>query len=232
MKRSLGNEKRNSIAFIACCVIMIISCIQCIPFDASASVAGEIEINGLYSIDKEEFLYLIDMHPGEQLDEERIRLGIKRAFLKGIFKDISVETVEGEKTDVLINVKERDFIEKISIKGNYALSKKRIKQLFLLKEDTMLLCDMLERALKKLRHELGLRGFPHASVHAETVALKKPYRFKLLLTIDTGEPLRIKTIRTDDETKQVMKLSDGDIYDQTKLSKDLERIKSFGKPST
>jgi len=229
MKRSLGNEQGQFLAFMACCIVMIISCMLFIPFNASASVAGEIAINGLYSIDREEFLYLLDMHPGEQVDEERIRLGIKRAFLKGIFEDISVETVEGEKTDILINVKERDFIEKISIKGNSALSKKRIKQLFLVKEDTVLLCDMLERAMKKLQHELALRGFPHASVHAETVALKKPHRFKLLLTIDTGEPLRIETIQTDDETKHVMKLSDGDIYDQTKLRKDLERIKKYYK---
>jgi outer membrane protein insertion porin family len=203
--------------------------LPCIPLHAAASVLGEIEINGLYSIDKEELLYLLDFHPGEQIDEEHIRLGIKRAFLKGIFKDISVETFEGERTDILINVKERDFIEKISIKGDYALSKKKIKQLFLLEEDTVLRCDMLDKALKTLRHEIALRGFPRASIHAETKALKKPHRVQVLLTIETGEPLRIQKIQTEDGAKHSMKLSEGDIYDQTKLSKDLERIKKYYK---
>ena len=229
MKRDPKHKQKKFLAFIFSCSVLIISCLPFIPFDAAASVVGEIEINGLYSIDKEELLYLLDMHPGEQIDEEHVRLGIKRAFLKGIFKDISVETFEGERTDILIDVKERDFIEKISIKGDSALSKKKIKQLFLLKEDQVLLCDMLERALKTLRHEIELRGFPHASVHAETIPLKKPHRVKLLLTIDTGEPLTIETIQTDDETKHAMKLSEGDIYNQTKLAKDLERIKKYYK---
>ncbi len=227
MKRNRENKQGKFFVFIACCIVVVISCVPFIPFDAAASEVGEIEINGLFSIDKEELLYLLDIHPGKQIDEEHIRLGIKRAFLKGIFEDISVETFEGERTHVLINVKERDLIEKISIKGKYALSKKRIKQLFLLKEDTALLCDMLERALKKLRHEIALRGFPHASVHAETIALKKPHRVKLLLMINTGEPLRIEEIQTDEETKHAMKLSGGDIYNQIKLRRDLERIKKY-----
>jgi outer membrane protein insertion porin family len=229
MKREHENEQRKFHFHTACCFVLIILCLPFIPLNTGASVTGEIEINGLYSIDKEELLYLLDIHPGDSIDEELIRLGIKRAFLKGIFEDISVETFGGEDVDVLISVKERDFIEKISIKGDYALSKKRIKRLFLIKEDSVLLCDVLERALKTLRHELELRGFPHASVHAEIIALKKPHRIKILLTVYTGEPLRIEAIQTDDETKRAMKLSDGDIYDQIKLSKDFERIKKYYK---
>jgi outer membrane protein insertion porin family len=200
-----------------------------IPFNAAASEVGEIEINGLFSMDRKELLYLLDIHPGQQIDEEHIRLGIKRAFLKGIFDDISVETIEGEKTDILINVKERDFIKKVSIKGSSALPKRRLKKLFLLKEDTVLLCNMLEMTLKTLRDEIALRGYPHARVHAETVALKEPHRVNLVLTIDTGEPLIIETIKTDNETKDVMKLSEGDIYNQKKLAKDLEIIKKYYK---
>jgi len=229
MKGGRENKRITFPAFMVCCIIFFISCLPGIPFDANASVVGKIEINGLYSIDKEELLYLLDINPGEPIDQEHIRLGIKRAFLKGIFEDISVETPGDEKTDIVINIRERDFIEDIFLEGDYALSKRRVKQLFPLKEDQVLLCDMLDRALKKLRHEIALRGFPHASVHAETVALKKPHRVKILLTLNTGEPLRIQTIKTDAEAKQAMKLSEGDIYDQTILSKDLERIKQYYK---
>lgn len=227
MKRTRDNEQASFLIFMAYCIVVIILCMSLIPFDVAASEVGEIEIDGLSSIDREELLYLLDICPGQQIDEEHIRLGIKRAFLKGIFEDISVEAVEGERTDILINVKERDFIEKISIKGDFALSKKKIKQLFLLKEDTVLLCNMLERALNTLRHEIALRGFPQASVHAETITLEKPHRVKLLLTINTGEPLIIEEIQTDDETKHAMKLSEGDIYNQIKLSKNLKRIKKY-----
>jgi len=229
MKRSRVKKQVTFPDFMVCLIFFFISCLPGLPPDAAASRVGNIEINGLYSIDKRELLYLLDIHQGEPIDQESIRLGIKRAFLKGIFEDISVEALGEEKADIIINVRERDFIEEISLRGNYALSKKRIKQLFLLKEDQVLLCDMLERALKKLRHEIERRGFPHAGIHAETISLKKPHRVKILLNIDTGEPLRIRAIKTDDEAKNVMKLSEGDVYDQTTLSRDIERIIQYFK---
>lgn len=199
---------------------------------ASAKVVGKIKIKGLYSIKKEELLYLLDINAGEAIDKERLRLGIKRAFLKGIFDDISVETTEGDNISVLINVRERDIIEDISIKGDYALSRKRIRELFLLKEDQVLLRNMIENALKTLRQEVELRGFPNASIHADTIQLKRPYRVKIVLTINTGEPVRVEKIHisgTDEKIKRIMKLSDGDIYDQTILRKDIERIKKYYK---
>ncbi len=212
--------------FIISCFSLYLTC------DAAGSVVGKIEINGLYSISNKELLYILDINSGESIDKERIKAGIKRAFLKGLFEDISVETSGGEKTDVIINVKERNFIENVFIEGEDAISRKTIKQLFLYKEGQYMMCDKLEKALKDLQHEVALRGFPDASIHSEIEQLKKPYRININLKIHTGEPLRIKTIHisgADDEVKAVMNLSDGDIYDQSILKKDLEMIKAYYK---
>jgi len=195
-------------------------------------VVGEIEINGLYSISKDEFLYILDINPGKQINEESVRLGIKRAFLKGMFEDISVETIDGERAKVIINVKERNFIKNIYVEGDYPLSRKTIKKLFPLKEDQVLICDVLEKAMVDLRHELALRGFPHAGVNAEIKKLKEPYRVNIHLQISAGDPERIREVNISgagDEVKAVMKLSDGDIYDRLILKKDIERIKAYYK---
>ena len=60
----------------------------CAPAQSSGKsvVAGNIEITGLHSIEKDEFLDLLGLKKGEAVDEELIRKGIKRAFLKGIFE--------------------------------------------------------------------------------------------------------------------------------------------------
>ncbi|PIQ93557.1 MAG: outer membrane protein assembly factor BamA [Nitrospirae bacterium CG_4_10_14_0_8_um_filter_41_23] len=200
--------------------------------EAAGSVVGEIEINGLYSISKDEFLYILDINPGKQINEESVRLGIKRAFLKGMFEDISVETIDGERAKVIINVKERNFIKNIYVEGDYPLSRKTIKKLFPLKEDQVLICDVLEKAMVDLRHELALRGFPHAGVNAEIKKLKEPYRVNIHLQISAGDPERIREVNISgagDEVKAVMKLSDGDIYDRLILKKDIERIKAYYK---
>jgi len=44
----------------------------------------EIEVNGLRSITEDEILYLLDLKKGIPLDAKQLRIGIKRAFLKGI----------------------------------------------------------------------------------------------------------------------------------------------------
>ena len=97
---------------------------------ASGPLIGDIEISGLHSIGKGEFLSLLDIVSGEPVDAETVRSGIKRAFLKGIFEDIAVEIIEGEKTKAVIHVKERDYIQRIDITGDSALSKKTITTLF------------------------------------------------------------------------------------------------------
>ncbi|MBM4140219.1 MAG: outer membrane protein assembly factor BamA [Nitrospira sp.] len=210
-------------------IFLIFSFLMFSASEVECATAGDIEIKGLYSIGKEELLDLLDIKPDKQIDKEGIRRGIKRAFLKGLFEDISIETTDGEKAKVTVTVNERDFIEKIYVEGEYALSKKVIKNAFSLKEGQVMRYDMLGAAIEQLRNEIAKRGFPDASVNAEIKRLEKPYRVNLRLYINTGKPETIKTINASDEVRAIMKLSEGDIYDQVKLSKDLDRIKSHFK---
>jgi outer membrane protein insertion porin family len=219
--------RRPFLLFISFCLVFI-SCF--LPLSAFGSIVSEIEINGLSSIAKEELLYLLDLKVDSPIDRDRVREGIKRAFLKGIFEDISVETTDGEQVKVTITVTERDFIHKVSIEGDYSLSKKFIKNNFTQREGQILRQDLIEPAIKKLQQDIVRRGFPHVRIEVKTEKLKKPYRANLHLRVYTGEPEMIKEIiisgRTD-ETKRLMRLSGGDIYDQAALENDIERIKTY-----
>ena len=213
-------------------IFLIFSFLMSSASEVECVTIGEIEINGLYSIEKGELLDILDIKPGKQIDKEGVRRGIKRAFLIGLFEDISIETTDGEKTKVTVTVKERDFIEKIYVEGEYALSKKFIKNAFSLKEGQVMRYDMLGAAIEQLRNEIAKRGFPHALINTEIKRLQKPYKISVHLHVTTGEPERIKKIiitGAAEEIKNVMKLSEGDIYDQTKFNKDLDRIKSHFK---
>ena len=82
-----------------------------------------------------------------------------------------------------------------------------------------------------LKRELAFLGFPHAEISSKIKRLKKtPYMVDLLITVNTGEPERIKKIEIEgaaEEAKSVMKLSDGDVYNRTILKKDIERIRAY-----
>lgn len=199
---------------------------------AHASIVSSIEIRGLSSIGKEELLYLLGIKVGENINSDIVREGIKRAFQKGIFEDISVSAEEGEKVKVFISVKEKDSVRKITITGDYDISSKKIKEIFQIKEGQYLSCEPYAKAKEELKKELSFLGFPDADVSIETVKLKVPYKIDVKLKVNTGIPLIIKKLDIDgpaEEVKSVMKLSNGSIYNQSILRKDLEKIKSYYK---
>lgn len=199
---------------------------------ANDNIVSEIEIIGLTSISKEELLYLLDIDTGKKLDRDSIRLGIKRAFLKGVFEDIIVEKIEGEKIKVIIHILERDYINNISIEGDFALSTRAIKNLFLLKEGELFICNNLDKAKINLIENLAERGFPRATVEIKLLKKNNTNQVDILLSVNTGIPDKIKKISitgSEDDIKSIMKLKEGDIYNQIILKKDLETIKAYYK---
>lgn len=200
----------------------------CTPARSSGKsiIAGNLEIVGLHSIEKDEFIDLLGLRSGEAVDEDRIRKGIKRAFLKGIFEDISIEVSEGDTPGIIVNVVEREFIKKVRIKGNYPVSGKKIRELFLLKEDQVMRYDLIPQAKEELKNALSLYGFPDALIEVEAVKDKEPYRADIYVTIDAGSPLVIKTLRiagTELDMRDSLKTKPGDVYDQIRLNDDLKR---------
>jgi outer membrane protein insertion porin family len=198
-------------------------------------IAGDLEIVGLHSIGQDEFINLLGFKKGMAVNEDMVRKGIKRAFLKGIFEDISIDVSDGADHRITVSVEEREFIKKVQIKGNYQLSSKKITGLFLMKEDRLLRYDLIPLAKEELKKTLALYGFPEALIEVEVAKDKEPYRANVNVTIDAGKPLAIKALRivgTGLDIRDSLKTKPGDVYDQSRLNDDLkqlaERLKKEG----
>ena len=199
------------------------------PAGEGASVIKKVQVEGLHSIEKAELLYLLDLKEGGVIDKEGIRRGIKRAFLKGIFEDIAVESDDGL---ITVRVREREFIEDISIRGNnWRVRDKLMKGTMTLKEGEPMRYDLIEDSKSRLKAVLADKGYPGAKVDIEVKKEKKPYRVDLKVRIKQGKPLVIKTIRVHgrpaDEVALYMSLAEGDVYDQIKLREDIENLTKF-----
>lgn len=221
-KTTPGHKKTALLVFF-----MFFSLFMPARSSGEAVIAGNIEIHGLYSIGRDELLDLLGLSPGVAVDQDRIRIGIKRAFLKGIFEDISVEVSEGATHDIMVHVREKDFISKIYIEGDYQVSKKKIEELFLFKRDQIMRYDLLQQAEEELKEKLSFYGFPEARIDMKVDKAAQPYRVDIHLTIDTGSPLVIRTVQivgTDLDVKDTLKASPGDVYDQHRLNNDLKRV--------
>ncbi len=188
----------------------------------------DISVEGLSSIGNEELLYLLGIKAGEVLDPQKVRKGIKRAFVKGIFEDIEVHA-DPDRTRVSILVKERERIRKILVTGNEYLPDRDIRAMFSLKEGAVVRYDLFGEAVKLLQSALAERGFPHAAVSIEVSPAAKPYAKDLTIVVSEGKPLLIERIvvhgAPPDEITGVMHIREGEIYDQKMVEKDMERIR-------
>ncbi len=231
----IGESAARGIAiFLMVCLFALSS------VSAGAATVGKVEIAGLSSIGREEFLDMFGIRKGGEVNDAIVRDAIKRAFLKGIFDDIQVRVSDGENPVVHVTVKERDFIRKVRVSGKCALSAKLLRGLFMLKEDEVMRYDLIQEAIKDLGEKVAQYGYPDARISLRTEKTDKPYRVDVLLTVDTGVPLVIKKIKIDVVSPspyleaggrgvlyREMKLGIDDIYDTNRVDADLKRIRSF-----
>jgi outer membrane protein insertion porin family len=208
------------------------------PSGASASPSievREVRVEGLRSMEKSDLLYLLEIRPGRSLDPVTLRRGIQRAFLKGIFENITVETEEGSPGTVVVKVKERDFIDDIDVEGNENIPRKFVLSHLGLSEGRVMRYDLLARIRGNLIEAVREKGYPSAGAVIDVNPTGDPYRVEVVVRIKEGPPLRIYRIvivgQPAEEVKFYMRLSEGDVYDQFKLKKDMERIEKHYRDS-
>jgi outer membrane protein insertion porin family len=189
-----------------------------------------IDVRGLTRIGEEELIDLVCFKIGDILDRNILASGIRRAFKKGIFLDIKVESepyMDGIR--LIYAVREISVIENITITGNKHLSSGKIKKIFFFEEDEDFRAEFLDRARTGLADHYKRKGFPDASVSINLEKGDTPSSVNLLVNIEEGPPLVIKSIEIPDDVKKYLRLSVGDILDTEVLEKDINKIRDHYK---
>lgn len=233
-----GKALKRIYIYLSLSVICVFSLVAR-PSLCAAVTAGKIEITGLHSISRREFLDIFGIRRGSEINRGIVSNAIKAAFLKGIFDDITVKVPDGKNPTVEVVVREREFIHHVDIRGDYQVSKSTLRRLFSLKEGQVMRYDLLKESTEELRKALGNYGFPDAKVVASVKKTGTPFRVDIDLKVDTGKPLTIRKIlimlspSTAGRLKlawaieDAMKLSAGDLYRKAGVEGDLDRIRTF-----
>lgn len=215
----------------AVCMLLTIGCLLFSAVCRTEAAISRIDVEGLSSATREEFLDLLDLKEGTALDPQSVRRGIKRAFIKGSFEDIKVIEDDNDKTHVTVFVREKDFIKEISITGNEDISGHKIREIFLLKEGRIMRYDLLDEAVNSLKEYLAKMGFPEARVSASVTKSSTPYSAAIKLMIAEGRPLLINNLfvhGTDltglPDITGLIDVGRGDVYDQFAVSKEVGNI--------
>lgn len=180
-----------------------------------------ITVDGLKSLSKERFLYLLGISTGKIINRDEIREGIKRAFLTEIFEDISVETIDKNSFEINIKVKEKKIIDSIIVEGNNHFSKKFIKNNFPINKGSRFSDFKLDKATFFLKNVLSDKGFPNANIYTDIIPIED-IKIKIKIIINEQLPDLINKINISDNSnqnivKKYLNLSVGDIFDKTKM---------------
>lgn len=194
--------------------------------ETAAQPIATIEVEGLSSIPEWELLYLLDLSRGRPLDRKALQEGIERAFLKGLFDDIVVESLDQEHTRIRVTVKEKKIIGAIKVQGNAHFSKRFIKKQTALSKGERLSWLKVRRGISNLKEEMAKRGFANADIAAAVVP-RKGNTVEVAITVQEGTPARIRDITIagpDEVVRSYLKLSPGDIFDAKQLESLEEKV--------
>ncbi|GAB4482570.1 MAG: outer membrane protein assembly factor [Thermodesulfovibrionales bacterium] len=199
-----------------------------VPATAEAARVGAISVIGLTSMGEEELLSMLGIRTGDPADGERVRSGIKRAFLKGVFDDVDVLVGDGDPAPVTVVVREKNVIRAISLTGDYRLAKKTLRSLIPFQEGEALRLELIPRAQEEIRRAISQYGYPDAAVSIAAERTGRPNSYDLIVAVDTNAPQIIGSIRLIGPAPgvlEMLKISPGDVYDQVRLRDELQRVK-------
>ncbi|MGD2081033.1 MAG: outer membrane protein assembly factor BamA [Nitrospirota bacterium] len=195
---------------------------------AMDAVVGEVRVEGLHSVGQEELLYLLGIEEGKAVDEDSIRRGIKRAFIKGIFENITVERGEEAPGVITVRVRERDFVADVSVRGTEAVGAGFIEEQLGLEPGDEMRYDLVEQYRQAVLETLRLKGYHDAEASLEVERGRIPHRVELVITIDEGWPEYVREInvigRPSSEVLPYIRTAESSVFDQFRLREDIRRL--------
>ena len=230
------SEEAMKFYILICTIILLSSVSNAAESDVLNSKQGltsktikKIEVEGLTRIDDEELIDLICFNIGETLDLHLLRKGIRRAFKKGIFLDLTVRSEPYNGGIKLIYIAtEIPVINKINFIGNSYIWKREIKDLFFFKEGEDYIEDFFDKAKNNLIESYKKKGFPDAEIEINVENYDRS-KVNLIINIREGDPLIIKSIDVLSKVRSVMKTVEYAVYDQDILNEDIKKIDSYYK---
>ncbi len=193
-------------------------------------IIKDIEIRGLNRIDREEFMDLICIGSGNILDRDLIKQGIRRAFLKGVFRDIRVFSEPfGDGVRLIFEVEEFPTIRRIRYHGNEHIWSKDIDKVFIFKKGEEFKKELITNAVEKIEDFYRKHGYKNTDVSIEVIDIPNKNMVDINVKIKEGIPLIIKKIETPLDVLRVIKTQRGDVLDIERLERDIERIREYYK---
>lgn len=221
---------RYSVLFVAFCVALAASFLSPVTSFASDTkvVIRDIEVQGLTRITERELVDLISIKIGDILDGKKLGQGTRRAFKKGIFLDLKVESEPYKDGIKLIYIaEETPIVGRVKVEGNKVVSKRVINKVLSYKEGEEFRRELLDSAISRLYRYYRNIGFPYARIDAAVEDKKTNGTVSVRIQINEGAPQIIKALIMPDEFKSYIHASAGDVFNGNKIDNYIIKLRDY-----
>jgi len=218
--------------------MIFLTLIFCVPGALAVSaenIIRDVEVRGLTCMSETELLNIMGFREATEITDADVRSGIKRAFLSMRFRDIIVSRDDLDSSTLIVEVREKYSVKKISVHGNRLLGDREIKQYFPLKEGQYFDEEKMQPYIETLRESLVEIGYVDIKIDFSLEFNEAEREIVVHLDVKENEPLFIKSVNIkgiddDEEREKVflkLKMFSGDVYNRKKLVRRLEVIKGY-----
>ncbi|MEW6021805.1 MAG: outer membrane protein assembly factor BamA [Pseudomonadota bacterium] len=211
-------------------------------FAVNPFVVKDIRIEGIQRTEAGTVFTYLPVRVGETFDDEKSIAAIKALYATGFFKDIRLEEQNGV---LVVLVEERPAINTVDFTGAKEFEKDMlVKALREIGVGEAKIYDKsaVDRAEQELKRQYLSHGMYGVKITTTVTPIERN-RVNVMFNVDEGEVARIKQINivgnkvvSDKEIREILQLSTSgwftwyskaDQYSKTKLTGDLEAIKSY-----
>lgn len=227
-------------------VRLLLACGMCaIAFSTFATdnfKVDDIRVQGLLRVSTGTVFNQISMQVGDEVDALAIRILIRELFNTGYFDDV---TISRDGNELVVEVKERPWIDSITIEGNKAIKTEDLLEGLAgqgLREGEIFKQATLDRVSLELERQYVAQGqyTAHITTNIENL---EPNRVAITITVDEGKKSGIRQIEFIGNTTyskatllEAMELKEPTLlgfvtgknqYSRQKLQGDLESLQAF-----
>ena len=161
----------------------------------STARIGQIRVMGNTVTDSTRILRTFEVTTGTVFSDETLRRGIRKLYALGLFEDVWLEKLDrGGEIDVVIHVRERPRISKLTFTGNKKRETSELERKLFLRPGSVYSPTSVISQVDTLRQYYRDEGFSQASIDAVVDSSAGGNQVALNFVIREGERVKVKDI--------------------------------------
>jgi outer membrane protein insertion porin family len=156
-----------------------------------------VKVKGNRRIETAAIMLVVQVKPGDLLDNEKVDADVRAIFKLGHFRDVQAQTEKGEGGVVLeYLVQEKPVVREIKIEGAKEISVDKVREAVEIKPNTIYSLKDLQKSIKKVKKLYADDGYYLAEVEG-TTSKRTETELDVVFKIKEGKKVLIKTISFD-----------------------------------